>query len=137
MTYSFRQSFSLYGMQVLLFENQCESLGPVRCDRKYFFTLPCHPQVGSKPSGSLLPSQTRQIEWYFAKDQGFNGQKRVHLRHVQEKHAEAESSLPRDQPLLCKMGTALPTLYAEDAIVLQNLVPGSGHGLQARPLSMS
>ena len=23
-TYSFRQSFSLYGMQVLLFENQCE-----------------------------------------------------------------------------------------------------------------
>lgn len=24
MTYSFRQSFSLYGMQVLLFENQCE-----------------------------------------------------------------------------------------------------------------
>ncbi|PKU29932.1 iq motif and sec7 domain-containing protein 1 isoform x2 [Limosa lapponica baueri] len=25
-TYSFRQSFSLYGMQVLLFENQCKSL---------------------------------------------------------------------------------------------------------------
>lgn len=24
MTYSFRQSFSLYGMQVLLFENQCK-----------------------------------------------------------------------------------------------------------------
>lgn len=26
-TYSFRQSFSLYGMQVLLFENQCEYNG--------------------------------------------------------------------------------------------------------------
>lgn len=26
MTYSFRQSFSLYGMQVLLFENQCKSV---------------------------------------------------------------------------------------------------------------
>lgn len=29
-TYSFRQSFSLYGMQVLLFENQCECVPRAR-----------------------------------------------------------------------------------------------------------
>lgn len=30
-TYSFRQSFSLYGMQVLLFENQCKSVRGACC----------------------------------------------------------------------------------------------------------
>lgn len=76
MTYSFRQSFSLYGMQVLLFENQCESLGPVGYDKECFFPRPCHLQLGCKPSGyTLLPSQTRQVEWYFAEDQGLNRQK--------------------------------------------------------------
>lgn len=48
MTYSFRQSFSLYGMQVLLFENQCKSvLGACRglatsvCTGAPIHTWPC------------------------------------------------------------------------------------------------